>query len=398
MTPNATTSGEDGTAASPLETVKRIAKEIARPHAVDVDQKARFPVEAVQALREQKLMSVLVPAELGGAARGFAEVAAMCEALATGCASTGMIFAMHQIQIACIARHGLSSPALSRYLGEVVEQQNLVASVTSEVGVGGEMRNSVAAVVREGGRFTVHKDATTISYCEHADDLLLTARRAPEAPPNDQVLVLLKKRDFSVEKTGAWDTLGMRGTCSPGFKVFAQGPEDQVLPTPFSDIASHTMVPVSHVLWSSVWLGIASSAVTCARSFVRQQARAKPGTVPATAVRLAEVSSLLQTMRTNVHDVVGEAEHLMTHGGHDALSSIAFALKMNNLKLAASQLVVQIVHQTLLICGIMGYKNDSNFSLGRHLRDAHSAALMVGNDRILATNASLLLVLKDDFS
>jgi len=95
-------------------------------------------------------------------------------------------------------------------------------------------------------------------------------------------------------------------------------------------------------------------------------------------------------------DVVSEAEQLMTHGGTDALSSISFALKMNNLKVAASQLVVQIVNQTLLICGIMGYKNDSPFALGRHLRDAHSAALMVGNDRILATNASLLLVLKED--
>jgi acyl-CoA dehydrogenase len=210
------------------------------------------------------------------------------------------------------------------------------------------------------------------------------------------VLVLLKKGDYRVEKTGSWDTMGMRGPCSPSFKVFAQGPEEHVLPEPFADIASHTMVPVSHVLWASVWLGIASSAVSTARAFVRQQARAKPGTVPPTAVRLAESSSLLQTMRTNVHDVVSEAEDLMTHGGTDALSSISFALKMNNLKVAASQLVVQIVNQALLICGIMGYKNDSPFALGRHLRDAHSAALMVGNDRILATNASLLLVLKED--
>jgi acyl-CoA dehydrogenase len=54
------------------------------------------------------------------------------------------------------------------------------------------------------------------------------------------------------------------------------------------------------------------------------------------------------------------------------------------------------VNQALLICGVVGYKNDSPFALGRHLRDAHSAALMVGNDRILATNASLLLVLKED--
>jgi len=380
----------------PIDAVRRIAKEIARPHAVDVDQKARFPVETIQALKEQKLMSALVPSDLGGAALSFGQVATMCEVLATGCASAAMVFAMHQIQVACIARHGLSAPGLARYLRDVVEKQYLIASVTSEVGVGGEMRTSIAAVSREAGRYTVNKDATTISYCEHADDLLLTARRSPEAQPNDQVLVLLKKGDYRVEKTGSWDTLGMRGTCSPAFKVFAQGPEDHVLSDAFADIASHTMVPVSHVLWASVWLGIASSAVSTARAFVRQQARAKPGTVPPTAVRLAEVASLLQTMRTNVHDVVSEAEDLMTHGGTDALSSISFALKMNNLKVAASQLVVQIVHQTLLICGIMGYKNDSPFALGRHLRDAHSAALMVGNDRILATNASLLLVLKED--
>jgi acyl-CoA dehydrogenase len=383
--------------AKPIEAVRRIAKEIARANASDVDQKARFPIETIAALREQKLMSALVPASLGGADLTFSEVAAMCELLATGCASAGMVFAMHQIQVACIARHGLSSPGLSQYLRELVDKQYVIASVTSEVGVGGEMRTSIAGVTREGGRYSVNKDATTISYCEHADDLLLTARRAPEAPPSDQVLVLLKKGDYKVERTGNWDTMGMRGTCSPSFKVFAQGPEEHVLPTPFADIASHTMVPVSHVLWASVWLGIASSAVSNARAFVRQQARSKPGTVPPTAVRLAELSSLLQTMRTNVHDVVREAEELMTGGaGTDALSSISFALKMNNLKVAASQLVVQIVHQALLICGIMGYKNDSPYALGRHLRDAHSAALMVGNDRILATNAQLLLVLKED--
>ena len=68
---------------------------------------------------------------------------------------------------------------------------------------------------------------------------------------------------------------------------------------------------------------------------------------------------------------------------------------MNNLKVASSTLAAQIVHQAMLICGIMGYKNDSKFSLGRHLRDVHSAALMIGNDRIHAKSASMLLVSKD---
>ena len=80
----------------------------------------------------------------------------------------------------------------------------------------------------------------------------------------------------------------------------------------------------------------------------------------------------------------------------DALSSMGFALRMNNLKISVSQLAVDIVGRALGVCGISGYRNDSKFSLGRHLRDAHGAALMVANDRIYGANASILLVHKDD--
>jgi acyl-CoA dehydrogenase len=82
-------------------------------------------------------------------------------------------------------------------------------------------------------------------------------------------------------------------------------------------------------------------------------------------------------------------------GDPDALSSIGFTIAMNALKINASELVVDVVHRALLICGISGYKNDSPFSLTRLLRDAQGAALMVNNDRIMASNAQLLLVQRD---
>ena len=46
----------------------------------------------------------------------------------------------------------------------------------------------------------------------------------------------------------------------------------------------------------------------------------------------------------------------------------------------------------MLICGIAGYRNDSKYSLARHLRDAYGAALMVNNDRIMKLNATMLMV------
>ncbi len=380
-----------------LDTVRRIAEGVVGPAAESVDREARFPSEAIEALKNERMLSALAPESMGGFGAGAIELAAMCEILGQHCSSAAMVFAMHQIQVASILRHGTSQAFFRRYLAELVERQPLIASVTSEVGVGGEMRTSLCAIERHDDRFTLTKDASTISYGQHADDLLVTARRTQDAPNNDQALVLVRKADYTLDKTGAWDTLGMRGTCSPPFKMTARGQIDQILGPSFADIAAHTMVPFSHILWASCWLGIATGAIARARAFVRTQARAKPGTTPPTALRLAEASSMLQTMRANVHDVAEESERLMnSEHGTESLSSIAFALKMNNLKVSSSQLVVQIVNHALLICGIQGYKNDSKFGVGRHLRDAHSAALMVGNDRIYATNASMLLVLKDD--
>ena len=49
-----------------------------------------------------------------------------------------------------------------------------------------------------------------------------------------------------------------------------------------------------------------------------------------------------------------------------------------------------------LVAGLSAYRNDTPYSLGRHLRDAYSAALMVNNDRILANTAQLVLALRDD--
>jgi len=196
---------------------------------------------------------------------------------------------------------------------------------------------------------------------------------------------------------GQWDTLGMRGTVSPGFRVTGEAAEDQVLPVCFADVASQTMVPFSHVLWSSCWLGIATAAVARARAVVRQQARANPGVTPPGAPRLARVWSLLQLMRSNVLGVAAECEEIMASGDSAELfSTMDLALRLNNLKIASSELVVEIVQQSLLICGIAGYRNDSSSSLGRHLRDACSAPLMVSNDRIAASNAWMLLVLKHD--
>lgn len=391
------TEGHEAQFAAQLAAVRRITTEVAARHAADVDARSRFPRESLEALQAAQVLSAPVPAALGGAGLGMRELASLCSTLAQGCGASAMVLAMHYSQVACIVRHAAESAFFGEYLRELVARQYLLASMTSENGTFGETRTSICAVERSGGHFKLEKDATTGSYCEHADGILVTCRRAPDAAGTDQVLVLVRKGGYTLTQTTTWDALGMRGTCSPGFKLAAHGPEAQIIPGAFADSAAQTMVPYSHILWSSLWWGIAADAVARASEFVRAAARRNPGAVPPTASRLAEVSTRLQAMRHNWLALATEFDELSGRGpaGMQELLSIGWALKLNNLKIGASQAAPQIVHDALQITGILGYKNDSPFSLGRHYRDVLSASLMISNDRILGKNASMLLIYKE---
>ena len=325
------------------------------------------------------------------------QLSTLCATLSQACSSSGMVLAMHYIQVACIARHSSGSAFFQNYLRELVDKQYLLASMTSEVGVFGDTRSSICAVEREGGRFKLDKDATTGSYCAEADAILVTCRRAADAPASDQVLVLVRKSDYTLKQTTSWDTMGMRGTRSPGFKLESSGAEEQIVPGSFADSSAQSMVPYSHILWAALWWGIAAEAVSRAAAFVRGQARKAPGTVPPTAVRLAEMSQRLQAMRNNWVAVATDFDAIAdTPAGMEELTRIGWALRFNNLKIGASETAPQIVHMALQIVGILGYKNDSPFAMSRLYRDALSGALMISNDRIAAKSASMLLVFKDE--
>ena len=379
-----------------LQEARRIAKDVAAPAAEAVDRDARFPHEAVAALREAGLLSAAVPAAFGGPGLSLHELGRLCHALAQGCASSGMVLAMHTIQVGCVARHAGDSAFFADVLRALVAEQTLLASMTSEAGTFGDTRRSACAIEPAGDdRFKLGKDATTGSYNAQADAILVTARREPGAAPGDQVLAYVKRGDATLAQVGSWDTLGMRGTCSPGFRLDAAAPREQILPAAFADISAQTMVPYSHVLWAALWAGIAADAHARAASFVRGQARKNPGTTPPTALRLAELSVKLQALKHHWQQVAHEFDALPA-GQSEQLGRIGWSLKFNALKTDASERTPEIVHGALQIVGILGYKNDTPFSLGRHYRDSLSAALMISNDRIAAQSANLLLVFKDD--
>ena len=363
----------------------RLAAEAALLHAPSVDAAARFPSEAFAEIKKQRLLGVMVPQALGGEGATVAELADVCFILGQGCASAALIFAMHQIKMACIIRHAKGNAALEQILREVVTEQLLLASSTTEGQAGGNVRSSEAPVERVGDEVTLERKATVISYAMEADGIVTTARRAPDAAATDQVLLVLLKKNYTLERLQSWDTLGMRGTHSEGFTLRARAPAQQILPDPYEKIHPQTMVPHAHLLWGSVWAGIAATATAKAQAFVRNALRASGGQMPPGAAHFTQAASSLRTLRGVLSSALRSYQAVMMD--EKALGSLEFQTMITLTKVQASELAAATVLAALRASGLSGYRNDSEFSIGRHLRDILSAPLMINNDRILANLA-----------
>lgn len=363
----------------------------ARNAAEDVDRTGRFPHEAIDAMRASRLLSASLPVDLGGSGAPIRQLAEIARALGSACASTGMIFAMHHSQLLALRNHA-TSEALRSVARTIADSEALVASATTENTTGGDIRTSTCAVERCGERITLEKNAPVISYGAFADFIFTTARRNADAPPSDQVFVVCPAAETTLEQTSTWDTVGFRGTCSPGFILRSETAAENVFDDDYSTISAHTVQPSAHLLWAAVWLGMADSALAKARQEVRSAARKSSGSTPPQAVRFADLVLMHQQFEATLSQGLQRYEAYLSTGA--AEPTIGFAVAMNNIKIQSSTAVVEIVTEALAICGINGYRNNHSASMGQLLRDSYAPSLMVSNDRIRANNSRLVLAIR----
>ena len=368
----------------------RKAASVAATHAAAVDRDSRFPEEAVAALRAERLLGIAVPREFGGEGAGVTDIVDVCYTLGRACASTAMIYAMHQTKVACLTRHGSSSAWYQLLFRRLANEQMLFASSTTEGNAGGDVRNSAAPIVRAGARIALERQATVISYGKGADAVVTTARRDADAASSDQVLVTFLKSDYTLEPLSGWDAFGMRGTCSEGFKLIASGSAEQIVPAAYDKIHAQTMMPCAHLFWSAAWTGIATAAVERARAFVRKAAQKSGGNLPPAVSHLTRANATLRTLRGLIASAVARFDSAANDPAK--LEAIDFQTGMNLHKVNASELAVAIVMSAMQACGLSGYRNDGEFSIGRQLRDILSSPVMISNDRILANVAAASLM------
>ena len=99
-----------GRASGPEESLAARAERVAAvaaKHAAAVDHDSRVPVEAIAAARAERLLGAAIPNEFGGEGASIGDIVEVYT-LGRACASTAMIFAMHQIKVACIEQAAIA--------------------------------------------------------------------------------------------------------------------------------------------------------------------------------------------------------------------------------------------------------------------------------------------------
>jgi acyl-CoA dehydrogenase len=368
----------------------KIGVEVAAPVADEVDRESRFPREAVEEFKSSGLLAALVPEALGGGGATLAEVAGAVRAVAANCTASALVLAMHSIEVSNLVRHGSTDP-LQEFLAEIASKRLLIANANSEVGIGGDVGKSNCAIEPVDGGLRLEKEALAISYGEYADAVAATARRAPDSEPTDQVQVVCRREDFTLEQTSSWEAIGLRGTCSNGFRIVASVDEGMIYPVPFAVVAADGGIQAATILLSSAWVGLAEAAAAKAHAYVRAAARRSIGTVPPSAGQLAVLATQLQQSRSLL---VAAANRFTALEASPEMESPGFVASVRNLKVSTSELAVSIATEALTICGIAGFKRDTPFSLDRQIRDAQGSLVMVSNERYLRANAEMLLARK----
>jgi len=112
--------------------------------------------------------------------------------------------------------------------------------------------------------------------------------------------------------------------------------------------------------------------------------------MPPAASQLTRARVSLETLRGAVRSGLATFErHAGDPGGLTAMDA---QLALNFLKVEASEIAAATVLSAMRACGLSGYRNDSEFSMGRFLRDILSSPIMINNDRILANAEAAVLM------
>ena len=335
-------------------------------------------------LRADRLLWVVADEE-NAPALSIGDTARITFNIARLSGSAGLIYAMHMSQALTLVRHGGDTPFFRELLQRLVGEQVLVASGTSEKGVGGDIFGSICTIEEDGDTLTVTKESPNISYLDHAGLILVSAMRLKPNGKKAQMLIAAEMKNTDLQPGRAVGFMGMRGILNKPYALTVRFAEEALFPDPYPVIARDTMTPSIHIFWASLWSGMAASALDKVRACI---ASSPPAESDVADVMRSELSRLVDkhyAMNALIRDAVVAFDNRESVGG----MGMAHTADVKRLKVLCSDYLTEICLGALGLVGMRGYAEAGPYSLSEILRDMMSARVMISNYRLLTNNAKI---------
>jgi isovaleryl-CoA dehydrogenase len=335
-----------------------------------VDRERTFPAAGVRALAEAGALGLVVPSSAGGAEGSLRALAEACEAVATACASTGMVFLMHSVTAATIGAGG--GERAERYLRAMADGTMLGTLAFSERGTGAHFYAPELRASRSNGAVRVSGRKSFVTSGGHADLYLLLVQG--ESAGLD--CYALEGTAEGVRFDGAWEGLGMAGNASIAMELDVGLDEAARIGKSGQgeDLVFTVVAPFFLVGLAAVNVGIASAAARVAVAHARDR-RYPDGSSLAEVQFVQHALADMDARVRGARLLVAEASRLGEAGDEEALVAVMEA------KVAATEAAAQVTERALEVCGGQGYT--PALPIERHLRDARAGAVMAPTNAVL---------------
>ncbi|NWF29851.1 acyl-CoA dehydrogenase [Streptomyces sp. PKU-EA00015] len=355
------------------ETVRSLAEAKIEPFAAAVDEEARFPQEALDALVASDLHAVHVPETYGGAGADALATVIVIEEVARVCASSSLIPAVNKLGSLPVILSG-SEELKKKYLGPLAKGDAMFSYCLSEPDAGSDAAGMKTKAVRDGDFYVLNGVKRWITNAGVSEYYTVMAVTDPSMRSKGISAFVVEKSDPGVSFGAPEKKLGIKG--SPTREVYLDNvriPADRMIGAEGTGFAT-AMKTLDHtrITIAAQALGIAQGALDYAKGYVKERKQfGKPiADFQGIQFMLADMAMKIEAARQLTYAAAAKSER----GDADLTFQGAAA------KCFASDVAMEVTTDAVQLLGGYGYTRD--YPVERMMRDAKITQIYEGTNQV----------------
>ncbi|MGW3203125.1 acyl-CoA dehydrogenase [Streptomyces sp. NPDC001135] len=355
------------------DAVRSLVEAKIAPFAAAVDEEARFPQEALDALVANDLHAVHVPEEYGGAGADALATVIVIEEVARACVSSSLIPAVNKLGSLPVILSG-GEELKKKYLGPLAKGDAMFSYCLSEPEAGSDAGGMKTKAVRDGDHWVLNGVKRWITNAGVSEYYTVMAVTDPEKRTKGISAFVVEKSDPGVSFGAPEKKLGIKG--SPTREVYFDNvriPADRMIGEEGTGFAT-AMKTLDHtrITIAAQALGVAQGALDYAKGYVQERKQFGKAIADFQGIQfmLADMSMKISAARALTYQAAAASER-----GDADLTYLGAAAKC-----FASDVAMEVTTDAVQLLGGYGYTRD--YPVERMMRDAKITQIYEGTNQV----------------